>query len=335
MEVSHMRQRKRLLLGGSASVMVALVALLAFFLAGGFGGSATAGSSASAADPAINQYSAKFLCGTIASPATGLNTLAPGVYNTAVNIHNPNNFDVTIQKKAVVAVEENTMQGSPPANYGRPGTRTTAEILPADTSMEVDCSDIAGLTSSANPPCPGFGLPPSGFCKGFVVVEAARVNAAATFPAQLDVVGILTVKEEDGLWKDYTFTMSCLQAAQCMNNGQIGKAAGVLTPSQPFLLPGGARPIIWGYSYNWPDRPLPTCYNITTATSSCAVYDADELIRQKLNISPYTVNDPFLINVTSSNIAPDSRDVSLDYEFVSPKLINYPCWPKNIIPGCP
>jgi hypothetical protein len=329
MEVSHMRQRKRLLLGGSFSVVLALSALLAFLLLDGFGGGAAAPGSAEAVDPAINQYSAKFLCGTIASPASATNTLAPGVYNTAVNIHNPNNFEVTIQKKAVVAVEENHVA----PNFGLPGTRTVAEILPPDSAMEVDCADIAGLTSNAVPVCPGFGPGGGGFCKGFVVVEAARVNAAATFPAQLDVVGILSVKEEDGLWKDYTFTMSCLQAAQCMNNGQIGKPAGVLSPSQQFLLPGGARPIVWGYSYNWPDRPLPQCYNI--ATTACPVYDADELIRLKLNITPYATTDPFMINVPSSNIAPDSRDVSLDYEFVSPKLINYPCWPKNIIPGCP
>jgi hypothetical protein len=328
MEVSQMRPGKRLLLGGSFSVVVALLAFLAFFLLDGFGGGSAASGSTVAADPGINQYSAKFLCGTIASPASPLSTLAPGTYNTAVNIHNPNNFAVTIQKKAVVAVEEN--QPQPPVNYGSPGTRTTAEVLPPDTSMEVDCSDVRDLTSTAQPTCAVAFPPPgavAGFCKGFVVVEAARVLPAATFPAQLDVVGILTVKEEDGLWKDYTFNVTCSPSAPagfCLNSGQFGK------PSQ-YLIPGMARPIIWGYPYNWPDRPLPQCYAITTATGTCDVYDADQLIRQRATIP---INDPIIINVTNSSMAPDSRDVSLDYQFVSPKLINYPCWPKNT-PTCP
>ena len=55
-----------------------------------------------AKDPTINQYSAKFLCGTIPSPADAFGKpLAPGTYNTEINIHNPNNFEVKIGRAHV------------------------------------------------------------------------------------------------------------------------------------------------------------------------------------------------------------------------------------------
>ncbi|MDO8614123.1 MAG: hypothetical protein Q7T33_00105 [Dehalococcoidia bacterium] len=295
---------RRFLFGGTGSVLVMLLVAMALLVVmQPSTGGAQAGSTT-----AVNQYASKFLCGVISSPASPAQILAPGVYNTAVNIHNPNNFDVTIQKKAVVSVPESVQ---PPAlNQGLPGQRAT-HILKPDASMEVDCSEIAALAASAQPPCTGA-AGAVGFCKGYLVVEAAFPQTVGGqvkyFAAQLDVTDILTIKEEDGIWKDYTFSLRCTVAAGCQ-----------AIPNFRFDTP-----------YNWPDRPVkPPCYNDQTLL--CDIYDVDTLIRQRIGA---IARPDIFIDVTHVNFATDSRDVTLDFEFVSPKIIRYPCWPKGTA-ACP
>jgi hypothetical protein len=66
------------------------------------------------------------------------------------------------------------------------------EALHPDGAKQIDCNDIltffpAGTTCFSNPALPQF-------CKGYVVVEAARpIGAAGLIPAQLDVTVTTTV----------------------------------------------------------------------------------------------------------------------------------------------
>lgn len=292
----------------------------------------------------VNQYSSKFLCGTILSPASALGSvLAPGVYNTAVNIHNANDFAVTIQKKAVISVPESTLP--PSLNQGLPSGRRN-EILQPDASMEVDCAEIVNILNNSSPPAqPGcqLGLPgTTDFCKGYLVVEAARIYqpvAGGLFygvPAQLDVTNILTVKEEDGYWKDYTFNLRCLlPACPPINDVVTGTVYGYVNlPQPPYNLPPGP--------YNLPTRPVVDQYPALNCYAKqgqpCQIYDADEVIRQSLNLACGFCGIPLQPTIAteliSSNMATDSRDVSLDFEFVSPKVVRYNCWPKGTA-ACP
>lgn len=111
------------------------------------------------------QYAAKFICGK-QDNAAGINApVVPGLYMTAINIHNPQNANVTLTKKVVLALSED-MTARPPSQ------RVLYRIMP-DYAFEIDCQDImkiGGLTS----------MP---FIKGFVVIES---------PKQLDVVGVYT-----------------------------------------------------------------------------------------------------------------------------------------------
>lgn len=109
------------------------------------------------------QYAAKFVCGQPNS-ATGSGALVPGLYLTAINIHNPQIANVSLTKKVVQALSED-LTPMPPSQ------RIKYTIMP-DYAFEIDCKDIARIGQITMP-----------FFKGFVVIET---------PKQLDVVGVYT-----------------------------------------------------------------------------------------------------------------------------------------------
>ena len=107
-------------------------------------------------------YSAKFLCGTISD---GAGPLADGEYATAINVHNLQDYNVHIFKKAVLAPSE--------PQLGQPSAWKDL-VIPPDAAFEIDCPDIRQLLL-LEPPFP--------FLKGFVVIHS---------PAELDVWGVYT-----------------------------------------------------------------------------------------------------------------------------------------------
>jgi hypothetical protein len=104
--------------------------------------------------PAI-QYAAKFVCGK--SDGT---VVAPGIYFTAINVHNPGTKPVSFRKKVAIA-----LAGEHPG----PVTQFFPAGLKPDQAFEIDCPDIARLAQM------------SSFLKGFVVLESE---------AELDVVAV-------------------------------------------------------------------------------------------------------------------------------------------------
>jgi hypothetical protein len=105
------------------------------------------------------QYAAKFLC-TANIPETSQTTTAllPGVYQTAVNIHNPNRDRVFLRKKLAVASGE--VSGF------------VEQTLESDGASRVDCSDLADFDIQL---IHGF--------EGFLVIESTL---------SLDVVAVYT-----------------------------------------------------------------------------------------------------------------------------------------------
>jgi hypothetical protein len=104
-------------------------------------------------------YAVKFICGK--SPGK---IVAPGVYFTAVNVHNPTERGIAFKKKFAIAL--------PSEKPGRVSKLFEAKLGP-DQALEIDCPDIARLTDT----------PPGEFVKGFVVLESAT---------ELDVVAVYT-----------------------------------------------------------------------------------------------------------------------------------------------
>jgi hypothetical protein len=110
------------------------------------------------------QYAAKFVCGK-----PGADELAPGVYFTAINVHNPTERDVAFRKKVAIAG-----RGEEP---GRVSEFFDARLGP-DEALEIDCPDIRRHAPEGED-----------FLKGFVVLESET---------ELDVVAVYTAAGGDG-----------------------------------------------------------------------------------------------------------------------------------------
>lgn len=104
------------------------------------------------------QYAAKFVCGRSEG-----RVVAPGVYFTAINVHNPLYTDVRFRVKVAVGLPG---LHSVPASTFRPAT------LGPDEALEIDCPDIREIAQ-----------PKDDLVKGFVVIESET---------ELDVVAVYT-----------------------------------------------------------------------------------------------------------------------------------------------
>jgi len=130
----------------------------------------------------INEYSAKFLCGD-AKEAVGVR---PGIYETSINIHNPQlpfpppppgSLGVVFVKKVVRSPRE-----------GEDAFRIGAHLdhLLPDFAEQVDCKIIRSLLN--NPTAP--------FIEGFVVLYV--FPDPLSVPHEFDVVGVYTVDTPQG-----------------------------------------------------------------------------------------------------------------------------------------
>ena len=114
------------------------------------------------ARPALSQtfqyeYAVKCICGKPPTPV-----LAPGVYFTAINVHNPGKEGVPLRKKIAVAL---------PGEKPGPVSKFFEAKLGPDEAFEIDCPDIQRHAGTER------------FVKGFVVIES---------PEELDVVAVYT-----------------------------------------------------------------------------------------------------------------------------------------------
>jgi CARDB protein len=110
------------------------------------------------------QYAAKFVCGK-----PGADELAPGVYFTAINVHNPTEADVRLRKK--IAIAGRREEPGPVSDF------FDARLGP-DQALEIDCPDIREHAPVRDD-----------FLKGFVVIESE---------VELDVVAVYTAAGGSG-----------------------------------------------------------------------------------------------------------------------------------------
>ena len=114
------------------------------------------------------QYAAKFICGKSRG-----DVVAPGVYFTAINVHNPTGRGFGFRKKFVIA---------PPFEKPGPPPNVAGADLGPDQAFEIDCEDILKHLVVGEQPTPAF-------VKGFVVIESR---------AELDVVAVYTAAGASG-----------------------------------------------------------------------------------------------------------------------------------------
>ena len=109
------------------------------------------------------QYAAKFVCGKSEGKV-----VAPGVYFTAVNVHNPTYTAVRFRIKIAVAL---------PGLEPGPVSKFFDAKLGPDQALEIDCPDIFKYAETD-----------ANFLKGFVVIET---------DVELDVVAVYTAAGRD------------------------------------------------------------------------------------------------------------------------------------------
>jgi hypothetical protein len=114
------------------------------------------------ASPAFSQqlpyeYAVKCICGKPPTPV-----LAPGVYFTAINVHNPGKEGVRFFKKVAMAL---------PGEKPGPVSKVFEAKLGPNEALEIDCPDIERHAGTEK------------FVKGFVVIES---------PVELDIVAVYT-----------------------------------------------------------------------------------------------------------------------------------------------
>ena len=123
----------------------------------------------------FRQYAAKFVCGKASEAEDKAFLAAPGVYYTAINVHNPLRLlSVKFKKKFAL--------GQPAEQPGKISTFFDAE-LKADYTMQIDCGDIYKH----------MGIPPGTFMEGFAVLELTPTTR------ELDVVTVITASPGTGV----------------------------------------------------------------------------------------------------------------------------------------
>lgn len=123
------------------------------------------------ARPTTYEYAAKFICGEQERDEHA--RLTRGVYATEINIHNPNDDEVTFSKKLALTF---------PPKQQRPGKvlPISEDVLGPDEALSVDCADVQRRLFPNGLPAP--------YIIGFIVIES---------PVSLDVTAVYTVASSD------------------------------------------------------------------------------------------------------------------------------------------
>jgi hypothetical protein len=138
----------------------------------------------------FTSYSAKFACGDFAKmvPASAANTVegpvAPGFYQTSINVHNPNESTVGFQKKALLLYSGTKPVPETSFEQPKPPGQLIPVSLPGDFGMVIDCQDIRKVLLPGIPAAPAF-------IEGYVVIQVPTSTAGNVAPP-LDVTGLYT-----------------------------------------------------------------------------------------------------------------------------------------------
>lgn len=116
------------------------------------------------AERVMFQYAAKFVCGKSAGEV-----VAPGVYFTAVNVHNPSYTTIRFRVKIAVAL---------PGLKPGPVSKFYDAQLGPDEALEIDCPNVFKFAETR-----------ADFLKGFIVIESE---------VELDVVAVYTAAGTEG-----------------------------------------------------------------------------------------------------------------------------------------
>jgi|HubBroStandDraft_1064217.scaffolds.fasta_scaffold18326_1 hypothetical protein len=172
---------RRVILAGAVGLIV---------VAGTASGLALAAANTATSLP-FTSYAAKFACGefgkTLAASASDVpeGPVAPGYYQTAINVHNPDNSTVNFQKKAILMYSGTTPTTESGFEAPLPPGNLISTSLPSDYGMLIDCQDIRAVLLPTAPAAPTF-------IEGYVIIQVPNSSSSNPAGAQLDVTSLLT-----------------------------------------------------------------------------------------------------------------------------------------------
>lgn len=154
------------------------------------------------------EYTAKLVCGLQKDPENM--RLARGFYATAINIHNPQEENVSFSKKLALTF---------PPDEQKPGeVRPIAkDELGPDEALEVDCIDIQRRLYAD-------GFPPPGYIKGFVVIRSRQ---------SLDVTAVYTAAGLDRAGRGVEHSSIDVEQVHERRIGQKGTLADLVPVPGP------------------------------------------------------------------------------------------------------
>lgn len=191
--------------------------------------------------PLAFQHAVAFICG---KPSEGV--AAPGLFSTAINVHNPSEAAVSFRKKFAVGLPE---QRSGPITQFFPGR------LAPDAAMEIDCPEMMKRTERRD------------FVKGFAVIESDTA---------LDVVAIYSAAGRDGM----VSTMDIERVASRRREGCSGPDLVVESISRPVWDYANQRSIVQAVIRNVGDAAAGPSYALmrdpsTIDPNSSYPYESD------------------------------------------------------------
>jgi hypothetical protein len=121
-------------------------------------------------------YSVKFICGEQKSDRCGCSPVQPGRYSTEINIHNPEDKDAPVLKRAIPLVLAGAVSGREP-KFKQPASREISILPPHSATMD-DCCHLLELLLGAPPAGP---VPTT--LAVFEIVSTVQLSVTAVYTA--------------------------------------------------------------------------------------------------------------------------------------------------------
>ncbi len=114
------------------------------------------------------EYAVKFVCGD----ATPTLSVIPGLYATSINIYNPNDRDVELNKNIALTFPSEALVAGAVSDI-------MVDTLPAKSALQVDCGEIPSAFTFMS------GAPNPLYTEGFLVIRSrGRLNVSAVYTSK-------------------------------------------------------------------------------------------------------------------------------------------------------
>lgn len=269
--------------------------------------------------PPMLQYAAKFVCGSPKAGTANEYVAASGKYFTAVNVHNPSEWETAsfVKKFAV---------GLPQERVGQISKFIDVRLRP-DETMQIDCGNIWKHLS----------LSVGTFVEGFVVIQTryeldvVSVYTAANGPVY-EVSSIETERVPFRVMKPCPATTTDISTGvanwQVIGNDPSGgatpRSADIMSPLHPWGVMSGLTFVSFSPSGGTTSTGSSHTWNYETCFCTCLVGDTPQLTVAKLLADD--VANVYLNACTLGSITGGQTPIPGEINAINTAAANPSCW---------